>query len=521
MASISASEVRQLWLEQREIALVDVREEGPYSEGHPFFAISVPISEVEEKLPLLVPRISCPIVVYDNGENYTHRAIQRMKNLGYTEVRPLAGGLAGYAEVGEVFRDVNSACKAFGELVEAIQHTPSLPAREMKKLLESEEDVVVLDARRYAEYNTMSIMRGRSCPGGELVYRIHDVAPSPETTVIVNCAGRTRSIVGTQSLINAGIPNKVMALRNGTIGWTLAGLEVERGKTDRIAEPTDHAQAIARERAQAWARRVGVSTISKEVLSSFVAESDSRTLYLLDVRDPEEYAASHPHGCISAPGGQLVQATDEWVGVRGARLVLFDNDGVRALMAASWLVQMGWDAVVLERGTGFPASTTTILRPKWNLPEENAISPKELRALKHVSVVDLARSPEYRSSHIPCAYHCSGPELKRDLQRLPSTNLIVLTSTDGRIAAANLVEAGASTLTMVKYLSGGTKAWCAEGYPLEQEGRWLSDPIDVYKRPYEGTDNAKANMQAYIDWELQLIAQLANDGICGFHVVRK
>jgi hypothetical protein len=34
----------------------------------------------------------------------------------------------------------------------------------------------------------------------------------------VNCAGRTRSIIGTQSLINAGVPNPVTALRNG-IPW--------------------------------------------------------------------------------------------------------------------------------------------------------------------------------------------------------------------------------------------------------------------------------------------------------------
>ncbi len=79
----------------------------------------------------------------------------------------------------------------------------------------------------------------------------------------------------------------------------------------------------------------------------------SRTLYRFDVRSPEEYAAGHSAGFISAPGGQLVQANDEWIGVRGARLVLFDDDGVRARMTASWLVQMGWDALVLEAGELF------------------------------------------------------------------------------------------------------------------------------------------------------------------------
>ena len=60
-------------------------------------------------------------------------------------------------------------------------------------------------------------------PGAELVLRARELAPDPATRIIVNCAGRTRSIIGTQSLINAGIENPVSALRNGTIGWTLAG----------------------------------------------------------------------------------------------------------------------------------------------------------------------------------------------------------------------------------------------------------------------------------------------------------
>ncbi len=137
---------------------------------------------------------------------------------------------------GEVFRDVNVPSKAFGELVEAIRHTPSLSANEVKALIEAEPDLVVLDARRFEEYRTMSIPRGVSVPGGELAFRAREITASPDTTIIVNCAGRTRSIIGTQSLINAGLPNKIFALRNGTIGWTLAGHSVERGRTDRFLQ---------------------------------------------------------------------------------------------------------------------------------------------------------------------------------------------------------------------------------------------------------------------------------------------
>jgi rhodanese-related sulfurtransferase len=521
--TISAHQLRHHWANRHEIALLDVREEGPYAEAHPFFALTVPVSETEQKLPALVPRLSAPIVVYDDGEGYVERAAPRILALGYRDVSILEGGLSGYALVGEVFRDVNVPSKAFGELVEAIRHTPSLPAREIKHVIENEEDVVVLDARRYEEYHTMSIPRGQSCPGGELLYRLFDVAPNPSTTVIVHCAGRTRSIIGTQSLVNAGIRNKVFALENGTIGWTLAGFDLEKGKVERAASPSPEAVQRAREYATSWAKHVGVPIINSDQVRQFAAEAEARTLYLLDVRDPREYAEGHPDGFLSAPGGQLVQATDEWVGVRGARIVLYDNDGVRGLMTGSWLLQLGWDVHVLEEDALVPDDLPTATKPTWNSPSSGAITVDRLKSLVDATVVDLARSPIYRKGHIPGAYFASGPELVRDLRSVSGTDAIILTSPDGNIAAANIEYArnAVDKSREVYYLSGGTAAWKADGCSLETEPRWLSEPIDVYKRPYEGTENAEKDMQGYIDWEHGLVAQVANDSIACFHVVRE
>ncbi|OKL61891.1 hypothetical protein UA08_02831 [Talaromyces atroroseus] len=518
--NITPAKLRQHWANRQEIALLDVREEGPYAESHPLFALSVPVSEIEKKLPPLVPRLSAPIVVYDDGEGYVGRAAARILALGYRHVAILQGGLSGYAQIGEVYRDVNVPSKAFGELVESITHTPSLAARDVKHLVESDSDVVVLDARRFEEYNTMSIPRGRSCPGGELLYRIFEAISSPETTVVVNCAGRTRSIVGTQSLINSGIPNKVVALRNGTIGWTLEGLELENNKTDHIPRPSVEASQKARQYAESWADYIGVSFIDGEQLRRFAAESEDRTLYLLDVRDPEEYALGHPAGFTNAPGGQLVQATDEWVGVRGARLVLYDTDGVRARMTASWLVQLGWEVHVFEDPSPVPDGLPAPKRPLWHSPESTTITTQDLQNLPGATVVDLARSSSYRKGHIPGAWFASGPELVRDLTAVTGDGPIVLTSPDGNIAAMNVEHARNSVSRQVLYLAGGTAAWVAAGHPLETQSRWLSKPIDVYKRPYEGTSNARKDMQGYLDWEYGLVAQLANDGVACFHVVR-
>ncbi|MGC2087726.1 MAG: rhodanese-like domain-containing protein, partial [Bradyrhizobium sp.] len=342
----SPAELRRRWRADEEVALLDVREEDPYSLAHPFFAVSLPLSQIELRILDLVPRRDAPIVVYDDGEGYAARALPRIAALGYSDVSMLDGGLRGYAQAGEVFRDVNVPSKAFGELVEAIRHTPSLSSDEAKALIESEKNLVVLDARRFEEYRTMSIPRGVSVPGGELAFRAREIAPSADTTIIVNCAGRTRSIIGTQSLINAGVPNKVRALRNGTIGWTLARHTLAHGADRRGAIGAfEGGPANARD----VAYHAGVRHIGANEMAALVAETD-RTLYRFDVRDAEEYAAGHLPGFRHYPGGQLVQETDMAAPIRGARILLTDDKGVRADMTASWLAQMGWEVYVLEGG---------------------------------------------------------------------------------------------------------------------------------------------------------------------------
>jgi rhodanese-related sulfurtransferase len=226
-------------------AFFDVREEGEFSiKGHPLFATPLPLSRLEPRAFALLPDPGTRIVLMDSGEESqdpqwagrANRAAAKLSQLGYTSLAVMNGGLKAWREAGyEVFTGVNVPSKAFGEVVEHDNDTPRIDAADVQKLLDSKADMVILDSRPMPEFNNMSIPGGVDCPGAELVYRVKDFAPRPETLVVVNCAGRTRSIIGAQSLINAGLPNKVMALKNGTMGWHLAGLKVARGETKRSA----------------------------------------------------------------------------------------------------------------------------------------------------------------------------------------------------------------------------------------------------------------------------------------------
>jgi len=347
LPSVTPADIRRALLLREEIALLDLRYEAAFATGHPLFAANMAVDRIAIEAEVRLPRKDVPAVLFDDGEGLVATGAERLAGLGYTNVRALDGGLKAWRAAGyEVFEDVNSYSKAFGELVEARRHTPSFSADEVAKLIADKANVAILDVRRFDEYATMNIPGSVSVPGAELVLRAGQAAPDPDTTIIVNCAGRTRSIIGTQSLINAGVPNKVRALRNGTIGWTLARHTLDHGADRRGAiGPFESGPANARD----VAYRAGVHHIGASEMSALVAQTD-RTLYRFDVRDAEEYAAGHLPGFRHYPGGQLVQETDMAAPVRGARIVLSDDKGVRADMTASWLAQMGWEVYVLEGG---------------------------------------------------------------------------------------------------------------------------------------------------------------------------
>ena len=408
---ISPLAVRDAFLLRREIALIDLRPEDRFATGHPLFAAQLPSERIAVEAQTRVPRLDTSIVLYGDEDSPVSGGVAALHELGYCDVRELDGGLDAWRDAGfELFQDVNSYSKAFGELVEHRRQTPSLPALDVKALVESDADIAILDARRFDEYATMSLPNAVSVPGAELVLSAPDIAPDPGTTVIVNCAGRTRSIIGTQSLINAGLPNRVVALRNGTIGWTLEGFELRQGAERAAPAANEQATSTAQQRAASVAYRAGVKQIDEVTLQALIAD-EPRTTYRFDPRSPAEYRKGHAAGFRSAPGGQLVQETDHFAPVRGARIVLADDGAGRALMTASWLAQLGWETYVAT------------------LPPDH-------------------------------------PAERDDPHAIP---------------------------------------------PRSAEGR--------YRRPYEGTENPTAAMQAYLEWEYGLVDQLERDGTHGFFVI--
>lgn len=503
------------WLHDgMELALFDVREHGLYGAEHLLFAIPLPYSRLEQDVARLAPRRQTRIALVDDDESISSRAGRRLAALGYANVYVLRGGNYAWRQAGyPLFAGVNVPSKLFGELVELTCHTPRVSASELSRMLREKQNLVVLDGRPYSEYQKMNIPGSICCPNGELAYRVHELAPDEDTTIVINCAGRTRSIIGAQTLINLGLRNPIYALENGTQGWYLQDFPLENGSRRKYPEVVGGERLErARARSQALAQRLSVPYVQAEEVRAWQDENLA-TVFLCDVRSGEEYAAGSLPGAQHTPGGQLIQATDQYVGVRGARLVVFDDDGVRAPVIAGWLRQLGHDAYVLR--DGMDAARGRLAEPEPDsamglsrapLPEMAATELHRRLQAEQLLVVDVRASASYREAHVPGAVWSIRPLVGKQLDGGQSP--VVFVADDPVVAA--LAASELDPQRPVYLLSGGLRGWRESGYACVSTPELPPDSgrIDYLFFTHDRHDGNKDAARQYLAWELGLLAQI-------------
>ena len=508
--AISPDQLATLLEQRAPHALLDVRERAAFERGHIFRATPLPRRLLETRLPTLVTASGTLIVLCDDDGRLSTLAASTLGEMGYTEVFVLTGGLGAWRRAGRpVVQGLNVPSKVFGEHVLHDRKTPEITPLELSARLAQGQDMVIVDTRTPEEYQRGCLPGAWSMPGGELILRIGQVVDRPEQTIVVHCGGRTRSYLGAESLRRMGLPNPIVAVKNGTMGWQLDGLELERGAGRWPPAPSEASRARALDVAARLAAEDGTRLVSPDAVAERWSHRDRENVSLLDVRTREEYEAGHVPGSIWAPGGQAVQATDEYVAVRAGWLVLVCDGFGRAIMTAGWLKRMGYPHVAVLDG-GVPAWERAGRPLESGQPAPAPVGHEAaLRVVERVPpgplgddvVVSVDPSDVYQRGHLPGAVWIDRGRLELHIAEVaPATDhRVLLTCADGvqsTLAAASLRRMG---YARARVLDGGVTAWRAAGLPVETgPGRMPYEADDVVQKPYE---RGRAAMEAYLRWE--------------------
>ncbi|MFQ6027915.1 MAG: rhodanese-like domain-containing protein [Dehalococcoidia bacterium] len=517
--SLSPQALNDLLGGNSKFALIDVREAGEYNSTHIPDSSLISRRDLEVQMAAAVPVKNAHVVLCDDDGRRATLAAATLERMGYTNVSVLEGGVARWSiqnyptEWGS-----NVISKDFGEKMEVVHHVPEIEATELHERMERGDKLVILDTRTPEEYQSVCIPGGRSVPGGELALRITDITKDldPDTTVIVNCAGRTRSVIGTRVLQRMGLTN-VYGLKNGTSGWLLAGYELETG-ADRLElpEPSSEGLAAAEAYADKCAAEDGVRYVDIPALQSLLEKRDQETTYFVDVRTRQEYAAGHIPGFRWFPGGQVVQRSDDVLVVKNCPVVFACDDKVRSTLVASWYRQFGYEEVYAVAG-GTTAWTAAGLALEQGGMEITAfglaeareqvkpLSPQELQASQPSSVIFVDTSQDFaQGGHVPGANWVPRGSLELQIGDLvPSKDTpIAVTCNNGRnaiLSGATLAELGYRDVSV---LEGGMAAWQQAGLPVEKGlSGVMIPPTDMVNA---GNDRNFSDRMLYLRWETAL-----------------
>lgn len=517
---ISASELELLRASDQPHALIDVRERVEYNTAHIPRATTVPRRLIEWRMPRLVPYLGTTVAVYDDDGRRASLAACTLETMGYTDVHVLQGGLNRWAsEDLPTEWGVNVPSKDFGEQVFEREGIREITPNELKAWMNQGRKMVLVDTRTPEEHAASTIPGSRSMPGGELAMRVPSLVDSPDTPVVVHCAGRTRGIIGARTLARVGVQN-VYYLKNGTMGWVLAGLDLEKG-SDRLKlpQPGNDALRESEARVRSVADGDGVRWLSPDGLRAVMAKAVSENVYLVDVRPREEHAAGHIPGFAWFPGGQAVQAADDLVAVKQSHIVFACDGVVRAGMTSSWYRRMGFPYVyAVDGGTNAWVASGGHLEDgiapdlPWGYEAAKASVPtlavQELQgameSAKPPTLVFVGTSNQFSTGHPRGATWINRSWLETRIAEAArdTSSEVVCVCGDGvasALAAATLRSMGYQRAAV---LDGGMASWGAASLSVERGLSGVtSPPNDVLPA---GTDRTWAEMIQYLTWETKL-----------------
>ena len=499
------------WIsDKEEVAFIDVREIGQHTNGHPFFSISIPYSLFEFNIKTLVPNKKTRVILIDNNNGISNLVYNLAHQMGYSNISIIEGGVEEWVSAGyKLFDGINVPSKSFGELVEKYFHTPSITAKELAQKQKDNENYIVIDGRPFEEYNKMSIPKSICCPNAELMYRVSSHIKDINTEIIINCAGRTRSIIGAQTLIDFGIQNKVKALENGTQGWFLSELSLEHNKKKYLEVlPNDIEIQQLKNKVLKLTNDLNIGLIDLEKAQELIIDKTKST-FIFDVTTSKTIN-SIPNTIMNVPGGQLIQATDKYIGVWKATVILVDDgDLIRAGTTSFWLKKMGYEVYILKEGL-LKAQTLKFTKEiDYKLIDLDFINLEDLVKIKNKILYDIRSSKDFCKMRIKNSIWLNRTHLYKN--KIKTDDPIIMITDN--LEKASLV---------IKDLKQKNKGAIIKVYKWNQNEITsypsiidvtivsLSEQnnIDFNFHTYMRHDGNKEHAKQYLEWEINLVSKM-------------
>ena len=507
---ITPETVRSWISDKEEVAFIDVREIGQHTNGHPFFSISIPYSLFEFNIKILVPNKQTRVILIDNNNGISDLVYNIAHQMGYSNISIIEGGVEEWVSAGyKLFDGINVPSKSFGELIEKYFHTPSITAKELAQKQKNNENYIVIDGRPFLEYNKMSIPKSICCPNAELFYRVSSYIKDINTEIIINCAGRTRSIIGAQTLINFGIKNKVKALENGTQGWFLSELSLEHNKNKYLEVlPNDIEIQQLQNKVLKLTNDLNIDLIDLKKAQELIIDKKKST-FIFDVTTSKTISTK-PGTIMNVPGGQLIQATDKYIGVWKATVILVDDgDLIRAGTTSFWLKKMGYEVYILKEGL-LKAQTLKFTKEiDHKLIDLDFINLEDLVKIKKQILYDIRSSKDFCKMRIKNSIWLNRAHLYREKTKTDDPIIII---TDNLEKASLIVkdlkqkDKGA----IIKVYKWNQNEITSYPSVIDVTIETLSEQnnIDFNFHTHMRHDGNKEHAKQYLEWEINLVSKM-------------
>ena len=515
---ISCEELLDLITSSSNFCLLDIRSKAEFNEKHILGSSSIPRSDLEFQLPRLIPYKQTKIILNDSDSKRSFYSVAQLSHMGYLNVLVLEGGLDKWIADGYSYTEgMNVPSKTFGEQVLHTDDPPEITPEELFEMMENGEKLLLIDTRTPEEYSRATMPNSINIPNGELINRVPQLDKEFDGQIIIHCGGRTRSIIGASLMHTLGYKD-IISLKDGTMGWLLAGYELQYDNdVEDFVDTTPDFKKLAQELAENMRKQNSIQTIDHVELKNLFNQNIENNIYFIDVRTESEYKESHLSEFDWMAGGQLIQRTDETVAMKNARVILVCNDMTRSTVAAYWLKRMGYDNIQVVLGGMNECSSnefkfsSEFSKPNVDLPVNyKSISTNELlnsiNNNENQTILFLGNSANYNEGHIEKSYWLPKDWLEMYIQIVvPNNNdKVVLVCNDELRSALStkiLDDLGYSNTVV---LSGGLEAWKSNNLPLTTKSDNKYDyPDDVFVHPLGNREL----MLKYLTWEKALVQE--------------